>query len=471
VTSHPPRRFPGSLRDRILVPYLALTVGMVAVTGLACGHWAAERAWEQGLERGRSLAETLRRSRFPLTQPVLEQLRGLGGVEFALLDGRGRVEASTVEASGLASLGRALPADLSFRPDWSGEGVAYRVAAVDRPPGASGSGEAQRLLILLPEPALHAAAWEARRTALVLSVIGAALAALLACVLGRNLARPLGAIASAIHALGAGDRRPSGLPTDRDDEIGELARGVARLAERLEDLERERAQTERLRLVRQVSAGLAHELRNPLTAARMTLQVFMERNRDRDPEPLRVALAELQRVERQVRRFLQLARPEPPRPEPVALGPLLEQVAAGLAASAEHQGVRLSVEPEGSDAPAMALADPEQLAQVAANLARNAIEAAGPGGSVRLAASPGAIAVEDDGPGIPPDDLARLFQPFFTTKPEGVGLGLALCDALVREAGGSIAYSREQGLTRFLVTLPAAPEPAAPGAARVGPPR
>ncbi len=68
-----------------MVPYLALVVAMVAVTGLACGGWAASRAWEQGLERGRGIAETLRRSHFPLTRSVLDQLKGLGGAEFALI--------------------------------------------------------------------------------------------------------------------------------------------------------------------------------------------------------------------------------------------------------------------------------------------------------------------------------------------------------------------------------------------------
>src|SRR5581483_1820882 len=227
------------------------------------------------------------------------------------------------------------------------------------------------------------------------------------------------AIHDAIRRVGSGEREPAGLPTGRNDEIGELAEGVAALAARLGELERERAQTERLRLIRQLSAGLAHELRNPLTAARMTLQLYQERNRDRDAEPLRIALAELARMERQVRRFLQIARPEPPRFEAVTPGAVLERAEESLSATAGHQGVRMERVELGGPLPALR-ADPEQVGQVVANLVLNAIEAAGPGGSVRLwaeaeGAGRVALVVEDDGPGPAPGDAERLFQPFFTT--------------------------------------------------------
>src|SRR5438309_663569 len=117
-----------SIRDRIMAPYLALIVVMVGVTGLACGGWAASRAWEQGLERGRGIAETLKRSHFPLTLSVLDQLKGLGGAEFALVDAAGNVVSST--------LGPSPPG-----PFWEGEAPAEPVSdkarQEPRPPGTS----------------------------------------------------------------------------------------------------------------------------------------------------------------------------------------------------------------------------------------------------------------------------------------------------------------------------------------------
>jgi signal transduction histidine kinase len=446
------RRFPSSIRERILLPYLVLVVAMVALTGLASGSWAASRAREQVLERGRSIAETLRRSSFPLTEPVLRQLRGLGDAEFALLDDSGRVAASTIP--GLAGPRADFPAhaELRFAGTWRHEGQLYRVGEVDRPE----AGERARLLILLPESALAGAEWEARRAALVLSLVGAALAAALASWVSRTLSRPLTAILRAIRQVGQGDLAPADLPRGSEDEIGELAEGVAAMVERLRSLELEREQTERLRLIRQVSAGLAHELRNPLTAARMTIQIAIERGERAGADTLRRALGELDRMQRPLARFLQIARPEPPRFVQGELASVAIRAVEGLEALAEHRGVRISVECE-PELPPVRL-DPDQMGQVAANLILNAIEAAGPGGrvwvrAVRAGSDAEALEVEDDGPGVAEEDRLRLFQPFFTRKPEGVGLGLALCEALVREHVGSIEHRRVEDRTRFRVVL------------------
>ncbi len=356
------------------------------------------------------------------------------------------------------SIGLTRGSDLSFQRTWTHEGIEYRLALLERPASASAR-DAQRLLILLSEPGLRAAAVEARRDILLLSLIGATLAAILASWIGRTLSRPLSAIHRAIRAIGRGDLQPSGLPLDRNDEIGELAEGVSQMARWLERLQEEQVQTERLRLIRQVSAGLAHELRNPLTAARMTLQLHNERNRDRDNEPVKVALAELERMERQVRRFLQIARPEPPRFVQTDLVPILERSVASLSAAIAHQGVSLDV--QWAHDRILVNVDDDQIGQVVNNLMLNALDAAGPAGRVRLRTSllPSgevAIDVEDDGAGVAPDHRGRLFQPFFSTKPEGVGLGLALCKALVKEHGGEIIYDRSDGWTRFRVRLPTA---------------
>ncbi len=446
------RGFRRSIRQRILLPYLVLVVTMVALTGLASGSWAAYRAREQVLERGRGIGETMQRSSFPLTEGVLRQLRGLGGAEFALLDDHDQVSASTIE--GLKGVRADLPAKagLKFEATWRHAGTLYRVGEVDR----SAAGTRARLVILLPESALLAAEWEARRAALGLSLLSAALAAALATWVARTLSNPLTAILGAIRKVGQGDLTAGDLPRGSEDEIGELADGVKAMVERLRALERDREQTERLQLIRQVSAGLAHELRNPLTAARMTIQIAIERRASGDVETLRRALAELDRMQRPLARFLQIARPEPPRFSINQVGPVSSQAVKSLEALAEHREVRLSVT-EDDDLPPI-LIDPEQMAQVVTNLVLNAIDAAGPRGWVhvrtgRERSGDVVIDVEDSGSGVAPEDLPRLFQPFFTRKPEGVGLGLALCEALVREHGGSIGYERVENRTRFRVRL------------------
>ncbi len=413
------------------------------------GGLPARRA---SLEHGRGVAETLERSRFPLTDGVLRQLKGLGGAEFLLIGPGGRVEAST-----LADVEPGSTDPLGNRPisgrSWNHSGTEYWVESVARtlPPDPG------RLLVLTPESTLRAAAWEARRGVLILTALGAGLAVMVGSWIGGTLSRPLSAILGAIREVGRGNLEPGGLPTGRGDEIGELADGVDQMARWLRRLQADRARTERLRLIRQVSAGLAHEIRNPLTAARMTLQLFIERNGDRDSEPLRIALSELERTERQIRRFLQLTRPDPPRFEPSDLDALLVRCASGISATAEHRGIGLEVALEPGLPPASI--DAEQIGQVVTNLLANAIDAAGPGGHVRLSASIGPdggprIMVEDDGPGVDPESEPRLFSAFHSTKPEGVGLGLALARALVGEHGGTLHYERIDGRTRFQVALP-----------------
>lgn len=464
------KRMIWSIRNRIMVPYTVLIVALVGGTGLATAHWAAAWARSFSIERGRGIAETLQRSRFPLTDGVLGQLKGLGGAEFVLIGANGRVQASTLpDRSDIGLLNSAMGhedqasgTDLSFDQSLERSGVEYRVAVVDRGP-TGGAFDSGRVLILLPETTLRAVEWEARRTVLAFTLVGASLAVILASGISRTLSRPLSSILAATRAIARGNLDPEGLPTERRDEIGELALGVGQMAGWLRRLQDERVQTERLLLIRQLSAGLAHELRNPLTAARMTLQIFVERNRDRDTEPLRIALDELARVERHVCRFLQLARPEPPQFESTAILPVIERCSRGLVAVAGHRGIALEVRSGGVSPLPLVRVDPEQMGQVVTNLIGNALDAAGPGGRVVVDARPGLtdgveITIADNGPGVPDEARTRLFEPFFTTRPEGVGLGLSLCAALVREHGGTIDYARQDGWTQFRVTLPGANE-------------
>ena len=362
-----------------------------------------------------------------MTEGVLGQLKGLGGAEFALVSGDGRVLSGTLgerfgDGGDLPALtflrDHSRDTDLSFDQMLSFGGVEYRVAVVGRN-HFPGTPDTRRVLILLPEPTLRAVAWEARRAVLTFTLVGATLAAALAWWIGRTLSHPLSAILRETRRIGRGDLHPQGLPLHRHDEIGELAEGVAQMADWLRRLLDERVQTERLMLVRQVSAGLAHELRNPLTAARMTIEIFVERNSDRDTQALRIALDELTRMERHVRRFLQITRPEPPCFEVVSIGPILERCVLGLSAPAAHRGITLMVGATG-DLPPVRV-DPEQIGQVITNLIGNALDAAGPGGQVLLKALPTptggvVIDVEDDGPGVPQEAESRLFQPFFTTS-------------------------------------------------------
>jgi two-component system sensor histidine kinase PilS (NtrC family) len=189
-----------------------------------------------------------------------------------------------------------------------------------------------------------------------------------------------------------------------------------------------------------------------------------------------IVLREIGRLDALIRDFLQYARPAPPKLAPVALPALLEEVAQMLA-TAVPPGAELELE---ADPLACALADATQLRQVLWNLARNACDALEGPGVIRLSAArvgspqgraPGdrkrpreeaaavEIVVSDTGRGIPLADLERIFDPFYTTKPDGTGLGLPTVHRIVESHGGTLEVESQPGATRFRVRLPAAEGP------------
>lgn len=229
-------------------------------------------------------------------------------------------------------------------------------------------------------------------------------------------------------------------------------------------LEAEVARRDRLAALGDVAAAFAHEVRNPLNAVSMGLQrlraEFAPAPLDEYTAFVDLMQAEVTRLNGTVEEFLSLARPLPLAPAPLALDGLLGELAALMAPQAEAASiaVRVRVLPPAP----VVQADRDHLKQVLLNLVLNAVQAMGPGGVVTIEAQAVrdrvAIVVADTGPGIPPERLARIFDPYFTTKGNGLGLGLTIARRIVEAHGGSIEVASEPGRgTRFRVWLPAAP--------------
>jgi signal transduction histidine kinase len=217
---------------------------------------------------------------------------------------------------------------------------------------------------------------------------------------------------------------------------------------------------ERLSAIGQLSAGLAHEIRNPL-ASISGAAAILARSQDLDPKNtkcLQVITSECERLNRLLTNFLNFARPRPPRLQSVLLGPVLENVleVAGHGVRGKTVPFEKTIEP---DLPPVEC-DPEQLEQVLLNLMINAIEASPEGEAVTLSAAAQdgriAIGVSDRGHGVAPAHVDRLFDPFFTTKEHGTGLGLPVAHQIVRQMGGSLVASPNAGPgMTFSVLLPA----------------
>jgi PAS domain S-box-containing protein len=237
------------------------------------------------------------------------------------------------------------------------------------------------------------------------------------------------------------------------------------VTERLE-LERRAAESEALAHMGTLAAGLAHEIRNPLNAAGLQLHLLgrgvdrLPDEEDRAPLKARVEIvaSELKRLEHLLGDFLELARPRPISRESVDMCALLERVLALHEPAAQARGITV----QRALRPALARGDSERLEQVFHNLIVNAIEASSTGGVVTVwleieaGSQPAVVAsVQDRGRGIPASTLARVYEPFFTTKPAGTGLGLTIVRQIVQRHGGAVLIDSIEGQgTRVSIRLP-----------------
>jgi len=242
------------------------------------------------------------------------------------------------------------------------------------------------------------------------------------------------------------------------DDIGRLVAGVNHLSGTLSDLRTSLVAGERQRLLGQLAAGFAHELRNAVTGAKLAIELHRRRcpATDERDQSLAVAIRQLDILEEAVRGLLTLGRPSEAAAGPVDLATLVGEVRDLTGARCDHAGVSLVVVLPPVLPTFGGRRDALRAALV--NLALNAIDAAGRHGHVRIAVEPADrclhLVVEDDGSG-PPASLAdSLTEPFVTGKQEGVGLGLAVARAVAEEHGGRLSWSRRDGRTRFVITVP-----------------
>jgi two-component system, NtrC family, sensor histidine kinase PilS len=219
---------------------------------------------------------------------------------------------------------------------------------------------------------------------------------------------------------------------------------------------------DRLAVVGKLAAGIAHEVRNPLSSMCASIDVLKDALSP--PEQMQRlmdnVIREGDRINRLITEFLAFARPRDPVRNPTDLSLLVQEFADVFRHEAELAGTRVELSlGSGVSAPL----DADMIRQVLWNLARNALQAQRDrGGSIsistRLAGETAEISVRDDGPGIPSEALSRIFDPFFTTKDYGTGLGLAIADSIVHAHGGSIAVSSTVGEgTEFVLRLPTKP--------------
>ena len=228
-------------------------------------------------------------------------------------------------------------------------------------------------------------------------------------------------------------------------------------------------QQKKLQRLEEVAASLAHEIRNPLTTISARLHVIRKKLEQGGVEDLSasVIMGEIERVDQILGEFIQLTRPATPKLEVMSAGPLLEEVGELLRPQLESQGHRLKLEGD-LNGHGQFYGDAQQLKQVLINLVRNAAESMRSKGTVTLRADTRRMAlkgrpenvvvleVEDTGPGIPPELQQHLYEPFFSTKKGGTGLGLPISARIIDRHSGELDFDTEAGRgTVFRIVLPA----------------
>ncbi len=470
-----------SIRSRTV---LAMTV-LVTCVGVAVG-WAGIEVSARAIERRligepvRGTARLVGAERLPISNKLMTHLKQILGTEFAA----GPADAEEISAASLSPelrrqladqfVGGKLPSRvvLAGEPYRVGTGLIEYPDAEGRPP--------VRLFLLLPASQL-AAAQDRVKWTIVWITAGAILAAgALGFWLSHGVTRPVSRLAERMdrlsRAASAGELSeriedtPGGAASDHSPaELARLAESYDHLLAELSEARSQLARSARLAALGQLSASVAHELRNPLSGIKMNVRVLADElaaAEISDPS-LDLIVREIDRMDLYVSQLLSATSEGggdivPPSSDPEQVCDLTDLVESALplvAPRCEQMGIEIVR--EASAGPCRARTTERAVRQVVVNLLLNAMEAMPDGGSIRISASAGSgdtvrLAITDSGAGVETGDEVDLFEPFVTTKSDGAGLGLYICKQIVTAQGGRIGYETAGDETTFWFELPRA---------------
>ncbi len=470
-------------RHRVALVLLALSVPTILLLATHNRTAAEERHEEQirdRLDRRLDLAATLLRQR--RAEPTNEWCATVAGnhlVDINVYRGAELVATSRPGIWDTGLLSRRLDAApytalvLENRDDYSGVeafvyGASLRAAyrRFDRP------GEEQPLILAAPaledRRSLDRDAAASNAPLLALYMLSAIVTALLALWLGRSLTRPVQELREATSRVAAGDL-DARLPEGRHDEFGDLIAAFNRMTVELREAQDLRVRAEKAAAWREMARQIAHEIKNPLTPIKLTVQNLVAIHTD-DPKSFEeefergagLILDQIDALHRIAGAFSAYARFPNQRLEALDLAPVVQEVAAFYAAAGGSELVT-----DVRDAPLLVHADNDELRRVLINLVTNARQADATIVTLRAQreGERARIDIEDNGTGIPPDVMARIFEPSFTTKTSGTGLGMPIVKRIIDDYGGTITInSKQKEGTKVVVRLPlAAPPNAVPG--------
>ena len=451
---------PSSQRPRVGIAWW-MAGGMAAfvLAGSFALVWAFERHFEREErhsfeEIARGNARFLVRSRLPQSEHMATQLQEIIGASvFFWNPETGRIVGKPTTRPGSAALRAAMHRGTQKLPD--GEWLTVL-------PGSDGM-----RVVFLKSTAARVPALKRQDTWLVLGGFWA-LSLAMGLGLARRLTRPLGKLTSSLPYVGTDTELPP-LPVHRRDEIGLLAETLTRTHQSLRDERERRKAAEKQAVLGRMTASLAHEVRNPVSAIRLHARLLD----GAAPEDAALSRAliedEAGRIEDLVSQWMSHARPGPPVLAEVDVRECLAQAIRLIEPQARHAGITISFRHNPAAAAPQIRADRSRLGQVFGNLLRNAIQAMPAGGEITAHVFDTGDAVEtiieDRGKGFSESALARLGEPFFSEKEGGMGLGIAVAREICEAHGGRLdAENAQHGGARVRAVF--ARHPATPPSSR-----
>jgi signal transduction histidine kinase len=480
-----------SLRSQFLLPLLAAMALAAAAIGWLAYSWAdatARRTTEQHLT---SVMRQLTTASFPLTASVLSQLQSLSGLDIGVLIGRPPRVLTTPGLDAQLLTGRdrpwiaweaTAPRSLSFPSSEADNlhfihGLGFGDNRYDVAFAQNDSrlpGDSSRIFVLLSR---HVEQVRMRQQAIWLPLAVGAASTLaigfVAVALAHRFEQRIQRLRLHVARLaqGANELLP---PEGPEDEFHRLTVDLNHMTESWKQLQTAMHANQRVALINQIAGGMAHQLRNTLTGARLAIQLYQQRAGppQADDHDLEVALAQLRLAEQSLQSLLQVRTgiEEQPSP-PIRISDLIAKLTALLLAKATHQAINFrSVVSDG--AAERHLPDGQAILGALLNLGLNAVEAAPEQGEVSIEvayAQPGIaegllpggcrrgairFLIRDNGAGPEPACSAGMFEPFVTTKPEGIGLGLPMALRVSQRLGGSLTWRRTSETTEFEMVIP-----------------
>jgi signal transduction histidine kinase len=300
------------------------------------------------------------------------------------------------------------------------------------------------------------------QTVFLAFALSASAAIVLALILARSVGRPISELAREAQKVASGQARP--IAVRGTGEIADLSRAFDKMIDDLAATRRRLAATTRVAAWREVARRVAHEVKNPLAPIRTAVETLRRLRAREDPafdeyfdEATRTVLEEVHRISNIVTEFTRFARLPPPKPQEIDLVEIARSVL-----KLHEAGAKAKLELDAREASVLVRADKDQIVQVLTNLIQNALDAVKEQqdgevtvGVKKIDAIHCCVFVRDNGPGVAPEQEARLFEPYATTKPHGTGLGLAIAQRIAMEHQGELTYSaRPSGGAEFRLVLP-----------------